>query len=74
MPNPLTGQPSFIRHTETMNMEDQIRALGYKVISIWGHTFNELLKVNPDVKAFIDSLDFTDRLEPRYILKYIQLA
>ena len=65
MPNPLTGEPSVHRYRERMKQEHEVRQLGYSTITIWGHEFTAMLKADPALKTFVDSLDIVDRLNPR---------
>lgn len=36
---------------------NKIRELGYELIEIWEHEFDDMLKTNPDINAYINTLD-----------------
>lgn len=49
----------------TRHKECQLRQLGLKVIVCWEHKFDALLRTNSEARAFVDSLELVDRLDPR---------
>jgi hypothetical protein len=63
----MTGESSIFSYRDTMKMEAKIKSLGYRLVTIWGHEFSDLLKSNPQIKSFVEGLDIVDRLDPRYI-------
>jgi hypothetical protein len=48
-------------HGRAKALEDQ----GYTVISIWEHDFDRLVRQNPPLQQFIQTLDIQDPLNPR---------
>jgi hypothetical protein len=42
-----------------------IKSLGMQLVTLWEHEFVQLLKDNPDVSDFVNTLDIQDRLNPR---------
>jgi len=43
----------------------QLREQGYTVVQIWGCEWKRLKETNPEIRSFVDNLDFNDPLNPR---------
>ncbi|KAK3107774.1 hypothetical protein FSP39_021983 [Pinctada imbricata] len=65
VPNPITGHTALELLNMTRVKEETLRSLGIKVVTIWECQFDYVLKKNPIARAFVDTLDLVDRLEPR---------
>ncbi|XP_041366927.1 uncharacterized protein LOC121381654 [Gigantopelta aegis] len=63
--HPRTNQSIEELYALTCRKREELKLKGYKVIEIWEHEFNHLLKSNPELKQFVNSLDLQDRLNPR---------
>ncbi|XP_055342667.1 uncharacterized protein LOC129591156 isoform X2 [Paramacrobiotus metropolitanus] len=63
--HPFRDIPMSEIHKETLDREEYIRGQGYNLTCIWEHEFDEELKSNPEMKAFVSRLQFMDRLDPR---------
>ncbi|XP_055336572.1 uncharacterized protein LOC129587021 [Paramacrobiotus metropolitanus] len=63
--HPFRNLPMSDIYKETMDREDYIRSQGYSVTCIWEHDFDEELKSNPEMRAFVSRLHFGERLDPR---------
>lgn len=56
--NPENRQTKMSLLYETSRLRAQkIRELGYELIEIWEHEFDELLKTKPEINAYINTLD-----------------
>ena len=49
----------------TAEKKRKLESLGITVIDMWSCEWEKKKKNNPELKAFIDNLEFTDRLDPR---------
>lgn len=63
--HPRTKQPMFQLYNNTIKQEKELRRLGYRVISIWGHQFTELKQYNDNAREYVKTLDVQSRLNPR---------
>jgi G:T-mismatch repair DNA endonuclease (very short patch repair protein) len=62
---PRTQQTLDELYALTRKKERYIKSLGMRLVTIWEHEFEQLLKDNPDVSEFVNSLDIQERLNPR---------
>ena len=53
----------FQLHEETKQVTSKIKNLGYKVIEIWEHEWNQMKKHNKDVKVCVAEVD-TESITP----------
>ena len=63
--HPLTNQSLKELYALTQKKRAYIEGLGMKYVCVWEHEFQEQLQNNPDLEAFVDTLDLTERLDPR---------
>ena len=63
--HPQTQEPLHSIYQRTMKMEQDIRSMGYSVITCWEHEFNGRLMCTPLDKEYVENLDIQPRLEPR---------
>lgn len=49
----------------TKKRQIHIKSLGYKYVEMWEHEFHRLLKMDVEMKSFVDGLDVQDMLSPR---------
>ncbi|MEW8548383.1 MAG: DNA polymerase, partial [Candidatus Thiodiazotropha sp.] len=63
--NPRTGHSLSETYAQTQSKTKYLESCGYKVITKWKHEFTEDLKINPELKEFVSSLDLQERLDPR---------
>ncbi|XP_055340393.1 uncharacterized protein LOC129589579 [Paramacrobiotus metropolitanus] len=63
--HPFRNLPMTDVYQETLDRENYIRTQGYGLTSIWEHEYDEELKTNPEMKAYITRQHFTERLNPR---------
>ncbi|XP_062568063.1 uncharacterized protein LOC134230308 [Saccostrea cucullata] len=62
---PSTNQTIDELFTMTKRREQELKDLGYKVVTIWEHQFKYQLNKNLELQQFILNLDLQDRLNPR---------
>ncbi|XP_041367055.1 uncharacterized protein LOC121381770 [Gigantopelta aegis] len=63
--HPRTSQSIEELYALTCRKREELKVKGYKVIEIWEHEFNHLLKSNRDLSQFVNSLDLQDGLNPK---------
>ena len=63
--HPLTNQSLEELYALTMKKKAHLESLGMKYVCIWDHEFKKELNQNSDLKTFVQTLDLTDRLDPR---------
>ncbi|KAL5018916.1 hypothetical protein ScPMuIL_004638, partial [Solemya velum] len=63
--HPLTRQSMSELYALTLKKKAYIETLGMKYICIWEHEFQEALKADENLFAFVKTLDVTERLNPR---------
>ena len=61
--HPEKGKTMLQLHEETKQVTSKIKNLGYKVIEIWEHEWNQMKKHNKDVKVCIAEVD-TESITP----------
>ncbi|XP_065942897.1 uncharacterized protein [Magallana gigas] len=52
----------------TCNKERKLKSLGMKLVVIWEHEYDNMIKEDPDAKTFVENLDLTERLDPGIVL------
>ncbi|XP_041376688.1 uncharacterized protein LOC121389144 [Gigantopelta aegis] len=62
---PRTNQSIEELYALSCRKREELKVKGYKVIEIWEHEFNHLLKSKRELSQFVNSLDLQDRLNPR---------
>lgn len=63
--NTTTGESAHDARKRTTKQEDDLKALKYKVQTIWGCEFQQVLSRDAEAKTFVDGLDIQTRLDPR---------
>ena len=63
--NRVRSLPMAVLHQETEARQAAIEALGYKVVSIWEHDFDQQKEEESDVINFLDELNLPEPLNPR---------
>lgn len=49
----------------TRQKEKTLKELGMKLVVIWEHEYDNMIRKDLDAKAFVDQLELVDRLDPR---------
>ncbi|CAC5412403.1 unnamed protein product [Mytilus coruscus] len=49
----------------TKNKEMELKRRGYEYVSVWEHEFMEQLEQDEKIRAYVSSIEVTDRLDPR---------
>ena len=62
---PRSGESRGVLFTKTIKKEKALKALGYKLVTIWEHTFKEQINANDELRDFVMRLDLEPRLSPR---------
>ena len=63
--HPYTGQSMDELYVLTKKKEAALKSKGYDYECIWECEFKELMKQNPELQQFAETLDIQDRLNPR---------
>ncbi len=63
--HPLTSQSLDELYALTLKKKAYIERLGMKYVCIWDHDFQKRKNQNAELKQFVQTLDFSDRLDPR---------
>ena len=64
--NPINGTTMENLKEGTIRKIERLKNLGYKVVIQWECAFLQQLEINPDMKAFVQNLNFDTPLEPRH--------
>ena len=60
-----SGKTAEELYQATLQREEQLRSLGYKVVSIFECEFRKQMAENEEIKNFVDTLSIEERLDPR---------
>ncbi|KAG8173354.1 hypothetical protein JTE90_011604 [Oedothorax gibbosus] len=63
--HPLTGSPMNAIRQKTRDMTAMYQSRGYTVIEMWEHTFQRMIRSDPELKTFVKNHISVDRLNPR---------
>ena len=64
--NPITGETMESVYKSTMVRLDHLKSLGYNVITMWEHDFDQKVKTDSEYKELVESLfPYSDPIEPR---------
>ena len=64
--NPINGLSMNDLFVATMGRLDNFRELGYNVVTIWEHEYDERLKKDPEFKAMVEEFfPYSEPIEPR---------
>ena len=63
--DPYNKQSMAQRYAQTMEKVRVLEEAGIKVVTKWDHEFRRQLKNDPELVAFVETLDLEERLEPR---------
>ena len=63
--DPYNKQTMAQRYALTMKKVRALEDAGYRVITKWDHEFQSELKNDPELKAFVKTLELEERLDPR---------
>ena len=63
--DPYNKQSMAQRYAQTMEKVKVLEEAGIKVVTKWYHEFRRQLKNDPELVAFVETLDLEERLEPR---------
>ena len=61
----LSGRKMYEVREHTRRTTSKLRRLGYTVIEMWGCEWVKKKKEDPEIKEFVDTLDYIERLKPR---------
>ena len=61
----LSGRKMYEVREHTRRTTSKLRRLGYMVIEMWGCEWVKKKKEDPEIKEFVDTLDYIERLKPR---------
>lgn len=64
--HPSTNQSMDEVFFNTLHREKKLKELGYHLVIVWEHQFENQLRDNVALKTFISNLDLQDRLDPRH--------
>ena len=63
--DPYNKQTMAQQYTQTVEKLRILEDAGIKVVTKWDHKFRRELKSDPELSAFVDTLDLEEQLEPR---------
>lgn len=63
--HPATNQTLDVLYKMTKKRERELKNLGYNLIIVWEHQFQNQLDKNPELQQFVSKLDLQERLDPR---------
>ena len=63
--HPLTQQSMSDLYALTEKKKAYVESQDMKYVCIWEHEFRKICQTNPELRQFLQSLDVTDRLDPR---------
>ena len=63
--DPYNKQSMAQRYAQTLEKVRFLEEAGIKVVTKWDHKFRRQLKNDPELVAFVETLDLEERLEPR---------